>query len=87
VNLDLPAPTGTVAVRSPGSPAASGSGGPAGPRWLRVAGGISHLRLDGTKHEQVAGDRRFLSPGYAAAADRFEIEITGGASEIRIAGV
>jgi hypothetical protein len=53
---------------------------------LRVAGGISHLRLDGAKHEQVAGDRRFLSPGYAAAADRYEIEILGGASDVRISG-
>jgi hypothetical protein len=51
-----------------------------------VAGGISHLRLDGAKHEQVAGDRRFTSPGYAAAADRYEIEILGGASDVRISG-
>jgi len=45
------------------------------------------LRLDGSKHEQIAGDRRFLSPGYAGAADRYEIEILGGASEVKIAGV
>ncbi len=88
VNLDLPAPTGTVAVRIGGAASSVRLRRPAGAAvGLRVAGGVSHLRLDGTKHEQIGGDRRFTSPGYAGATDRYEIEILGGASDVRIAGV
>jgi DNA-binding MarR family transcriptional regulator len=88
VDLDLPAPVGTVAVRVNGVASSVRLRRPDGAVvGLRVAGGISHLRLDGSRHEQIAGDRRFLSPGYARAADRYEIEILGGASEVRIAGV
>jgi DNA-binding MarR family transcriptional regulator len=87
VDLDLPAPTGTVAVRIGGvassvrlrRPTAAAVG-------LRVDGGISHLRLDGARHEQVGGSRRFTSPGYAEATDRYEVEVLGGASDVRIAG-
>jgi DNA-binding MarR family transcriptional regulator len=86
VNLDLPAPVGTVAVRVNGVASSVRLRRPGRAAvGLRVAGGISHLRLDGSKHEQVGGDRRFTSPGYAGAADRYEIEILGGASEVKIA--
>lgn len=85
VSLDLPAPVGTIAVRVGGVASSVRLRRPAGAAvGLRVAGGISHLRLDGSKHDQVAGDRRFMSPGYAGASDRYEIEILGGASEVRI---
>jgi DNA-binding MarR family transcriptional regulator len=87
VNLDLPAPAGTVSVRVAGVASGVRLRRPTGAAvGLRVAGGISHLRLDGAKHDQVAGDRRFMSPGYAGASDRYEIEILGGASDVRIAG-
>jgi DNA-binding MarR family transcriptional regulator len=87
VNLDLPVPSGTATVTIDGVASSVRLRRPAGAAiGLRVAGGISHLRLDGAKHEQVAGDRRFTSPGYAAAADRYEIEILGGASDVRISG-
>jgi len=87
VNLELPAPAGTVAVRVGGVASSVRIRRPVGAAvGLLVAGGISHVRLDGTQHEQVAGNRRFTSPGYAAAADRYEIEILGGASDVRISG-
>ena len=86
VNLDLPAPAGTVSVRVAGVASSVRLRRPAGAAvGLRVAGGISHLRLDGAKHDQIAGDRRFMSPGYAGASDRYEIEILGGAGDVRIA--
>jgi DNA-binding MarR family transcriptional regulator len=86
VNLDLPAPAGTVALRISGVASSVKLRRPRGTAvGLRVAGGISHLRLDASKHEQVAGNRRFMSPGYAAATDRYEIEVVGGASDVRIA--
>lgn len=85
VSLDLPAPAGTVAVRISGVASSVRLRRPGGaPVGVRVAGGISHLRLDGQRHEQVGGERRFVSDGYAAGPDRYEIEILGGASEVRI---
>jgi len=87
VNLELAAPAGTMGLRIGGVASSIRLRRPAGAAvGLRVAGGISHLRLDGTKHDNVGGDRRFLSPGYAAASDRYEIEILGGASDVRIVG-
>jgi DNA-binding MarR family transcriptional regulator len=87
VNLDLPEPSGTATVTIAGVASSVRLRRSAGTAvGLRVAGGISHLRLDGTRHDQVAGDRRFTSPGYAAASDRYEVEILGGASEVRISG-
>ncbi|MEW5992633.1 MAG: MarR family transcriptional regulator [Chloroflexota bacterium] len=87
IDLVLPAPSGTIAVAIAGVASSVRLRRPAGAAvGLRVAGGISHLRLDGTKHENVAGERRFTSPGYAGATDRYEIEINGGASDVRIAG-
>jgi hypothetical protein len=85
VSLDLPAPVGTVAVRIGGVASSVRLRRPAAtPVGLRVAGGISHLRLDGDRHEQVAGERRFGSDGGGRSGDRYEIEILGGADDVRI---
>jgi DNA-binding MarR family transcriptional regulator len=85
VNLALPAPEGTVALRVHGVASSVRLRRPASaPVGLRVAGGISHLRLDGELRRQVAGEQRFASKGYGTGADRYEIEILGGASEVRI---
>jgi len=85
VNLDLPDPAGTVALRVSGvASSVRLRRPPSAPVGLRVAGGISHLRLDGRHEQQVGGQQRFMSAGYARSADRYEIEILGGASEVRI---
>jgi DNA-binding MarR family transcriptional regulator len=85
LDLELPAPSGTTLVRINGVASTARFRRPAGvPVALRVDGGISQLRLDGQKIEQVTGDRRFTSPGFAGSADRYEIEILGGASQVRI---
>ncbi|HLX35498.1 MAG TPA: MarR family transcriptional regulator [Candidatus Limnocylindrales bacterium] len=86
VDLELGAPVGTTLVRLNGVASSARFRRPAGvPVALRVDGGIAHLRLDGQRIEQVAGERRFASPGFAGSADRYEIEILGGASDVRIA--
>jgi DNA-binding MarR family transcriptional regulator len=85
VDLELPAPSGTALVRINGVASSARFRRPAGvPVALRVDGGIAHLRLDGQKTEQVAGERRFTSRGFAGSPDRYEIEILGGASHVRI---
>lgn len=83
VRLDLPRPAGTVAVRLSGVTSSARFRRPATvPVALCVAGGISHLRLDGRRHEQVGGERRFVGEGFADSPDRYEIEVLGGASEV-----
>jgi DNA-binding MarR family transcriptional regulator len=85
INLDLPAAAGTVAIRVSGLASSVRLRRPAStPVGLRVAGGISHLRLDGRHHQQVGGEQRFVSDRSKAGADRYEVEILGGASEVRI---
>jgi DNA-binding MarR family transcriptional regulator len=86
VDLDLPVPVGSVGFRIGGlasdvrlrRPRSTAVG-------LLVDGGVSHLRLDEGRSTQVAGRRRFTTAGYEGSADRYEIEITGGASSIRVA--
>ncbi len=86
IRLDLPAPVGTVPVRVSGVASSARFRRPADvPVAVRVAGGVSHLRLDGRRRGQVAGDRRFEGDGYASHPDRYEIEIMGGASEVDVA--
>jgi hypothetical protein len=85
VDLELPTPAGTVPLRISGVASSVKIARPAGAAiGLRVGGGIAMLRLDGAKHQNVGGDRRFMSPGYAGATERYEIEVLGGASDVRI---
>jgi DNA-binding MarR family transcriptional regulator len=85
VSLDLPAPSGSVAVRLAGVASTVRFRRPrVAPVALAVDGGIAHLRLDGRRQENVGGRKRFQSDGFAASPDRYEIEVLGGASEVRI---
>ena len=85
VDLQLPAPHGTVKfritggashlrLRRPGKVAAR----------LQIGGGASKLALDDQGFGSVGGPVRLESPGYSAAANRYEIEIGGGASQITV---
>jgi hypothetical protein len=51
---------------------------------LSVKGGFSKLTFDEQSFDAVGGTVRLQSPGYDGAPDRYEIEISGGASEIAI---
>jgi DNA-binding MarR family transcriptional regulator len=87
VDLTLPAPRGTVSVRVRGVASTARFRRPRGvPVALRVNGGVSRLRLDGDRFERLAGDRRFTTDAFAGSADRYEIEVLGGASEVRVEG-
>lgn len=86
VDLDLPEPSGTALVRLNGVASTVRLRRPAGvPVAVRVDGGVSRLRIDGQRYDRLAGERRFSSAA-AGAGPRYEIEILGGASEIRIDG-
>lgn len=85
IKLELPAPAGSVAVRVRGVASDARFVRPAGvPVSVRVGGGVSRLRIDEQRYERLAGDRRFTSDAFLGSADRYEIEVLGGASEIRV---
>jgi DNA-binding MarR family transcriptional regulator len=85
VDLVLPRPQGTVPVRLGGLASSVRFRRPAGvPVAVRIAGGVSHLSVDGHRTEQVAGKRRYEGPGYDQTPDRYEFEIAGGASDVTI---
>ncbi len=85
VRLELPRPTGTATIRIGGVVSSARFTRPAGiPVAVRMAGGVAHLRVDGGRREQVAGQRRYVGPGFADSPDRYELEVLGGASELTV---
>ncbi len=85
VDLVLPRPQGTVPVRLDGVASSIRFRRPAGvPVAVRIAGGVSHLTIDGRRSEQVGGKRRYAGPGFDESPDRYEFEIAGGASNVTI---
>jgi hypothetical protein len=85
IDLDLPSPTGSVPIRVSGVVSDARLRRPTGSAAaVRVDGGVSQLRLDDRRLGRVAGDRRFESSRFEAARDRFEIELLGGASNVRV---
>jgi len=82
----LPAPTGTVPVTISGGALHLVINRPAGAE-TRVAmdGGASNLSVDGNHLTGFAHEgQAFVSPGYAAAADRLDIRISSGASDVTV---
>jgi len=85
VDLQLPRPTGTAIVRVSGGANQLTLRRPAGvPARLRIGGGASKLELDTQYLGAVGGPVRLDTPDYSNAGDRYDIEIGGGASRIRV---
>lgn len=83
--LELPEPSGVVPVRLSGGASKASIRRPSGVEArLSVKGGVSRLHFDGQGFDAVGGKVRLQSPGYDGASDRYEIEVSGGASEISI---
>ncbi len=85
IRLRLPAPGGTVPIRI--------SGGVKDLHFLRassvpvriqIAGGASKLALDRQGFGAVGGPIELESDGYSSRADRYLVEIGGGASQVTI---
>jgi hypothetical protein len=85
VDLTLPEPSGAVPIRLSGGASKASIRRPAGVEaWLSVKGGVSRLTFDGQSFDAVGGTLRLRSRGHREAPDRYEIEVSGGASEISI---
>jgi hypothetical protein len=51
---------------------------------VRLSGAASDLTFDNRYVEAVAGQHELASPGFDAAVDRYEVDVSGGASEVTV---
>lgn len=85
VTMLLPQPAGVVPIRIAGGvnnvtlrrPAGAAAG-------LRVRGGASKLTFDNQHFGAISGGTRLATTNYGDVADRYEIEIAGGASWLTV---
>jgi len=85
VELRLPRPRGSSIVRVSGGASHLTLRRPAGvPARLEIGGGASKLELDAQYLGAVGGPVRLETPDYSNATDSYEVEIGGGASQIRV---
>jgi DNA-binding MarR family transcriptional regulator len=86
IEITLPAPVGTVPVRISGGASKVTLRRPQGVEArAEVSGGASQLQFDDQLFGAVGGRNVLGTPGYAEAADRYDIRFTGGASQVTIA--
>jgi DNA-binding MarR family transcriptional regulator len=85
LTLRLGPPSGAVRVALAGGGSKVTLRRPADvPARLRVRGGASKLVFDAQRLGAVGGEIQLESPGFAGAADRYELELTGGASKLTV---
>lgn len=85
VKLTLPEPAETVPIRLSGGASKVSISRPAGTEArVTMKGGASALTFDEQSFDAVGGRVQLQSPGYDGTTDRYDIEISGGASEITI---
>jgi hypothetical protein len=85
VELTLPEPSGIVCVRIEGGASNLKVRRPRGvAARLHVGGGASNLALDDQRLGAVGGETNLESSGHAGSTDRYEITITGGASDVSV---
>lgn len=83
--LTLPEPSGTVPIRLSGGASKVTMRRPAGAEArLKVKGGAATLTFDEQSFDVLGGKVQLQSPGFEGASARYEIEISGGASELTV---
>src|SRR5919112_1708733 len=85
VELTLPPPSGTIPLRVLGGAEGLTVRRPKGvAARVYVSRGASGLVLDHQRHGAVGGETSLQSPDYEQAADRYNIEVSGGVSGLTI---
>jgi DNA-binding MarR family transcriptional regulator len=85
VTLRLPRPVGSVSVRLTGGASEVTLRRPIGSEArLRLTGGAAGLTFDAQRLGAVGGTVVLETPGFGAARDRYELELTGGASGLTV---
>jgi cell wall-active antibiotic response 4TMS protein YvqF len=83
VDAQLPAPKGTVAVIVDGGASDLTLRAPAETEWrVSVSGGASAITINHSTTASLGGDFQQQSPGYNSAGNRYDIQISGGASHL-----
>jgi len=84
VTITLGPPSGTVSIDVSGGASSVTIHRPSGvPAEVVASGGASSVRLD----DQALGgfgDSQAKSPGYDSATDRYEVDVSGGASSVKV---
>ncbi len=85
VEVTLPKLSGTVPIRVGGGASNVAIRRPAGvAAQVRVGHGASNLTLDDQHFGAIGGETRLESSGYESASDHYDIEVSGGASNLTI---
>ena len=85
VAVTLPRPSGTIAVRVSGGASDVTIHRPEGvAARIRVGRGVSKLAFDEQRFGAIGGETRLQTIDYDGAADRYDLEVTGGASKLSI---
>jgi DNA-binding MarR family transcriptional regulator len=83
--VDLPEPSGTVPVRIAGGASEIVIQRPARvAARVRLKGWASQLTFDDQTFGAIGSDVRLQSPGYEGAAGRYDVEVTGSASDLTL---
>ncbi len=85
VTVTLPRPSGTVPIRVGAGASQVTIHRPAGvAARIHIHNGTSQVRLDSQQFSAIAGEMRWEAPDYDRSPDRYDIEISGGASRLTI---
>jgi hypothetical protein len=85
VEATLPKPSGTVPIQVSGGATNVSLHRPSGTAVAAtMSGGANNLRADGKAYNSFAGEASWRSPDYDAAADRYDVQISGGATKVTI---
>jgi DNA-binding MarR family transcriptional regulator len=85
LRLQLSRPSGTVRLRVEGGSSEMRIARPKGvPLAIRARDDISQLRFDGERRRSVRAGDRVASERYDVVPDRYELELGGGVSDLRI---
>jgi hypothetical protein len=83
IDLSLPEPSGLVPVRMTGGASEFRVHAPAGvPVRVRLGGGAGSVTVDGTSRSGVSDGDVIEPGGWAAAADRYDVDATAGVSSL-----
>jgi hypothetical protein len=83
MDVQLPSPKGTVLIDISGGVTNLTLRAPAGAQWhVAASGGVTGLRINGSMFAAIGGEFQQQSPGYTAASDRIDIEISGSATRV-----
>ncbi|MEH1130542.1 hypothetical protein [Micromonospora sp. CPCC 206061] len=86
IDLALPPATGTLPVRvTGGAGQVSVRTAGAAPSRVRVGSGAAQVTVDGRGHTGVAGGTVFEPPEWAAARDRYDLDVAAGVSTLTVA--